>query len=130
MLFGERRVLATGTSDNEKTFVDCVSKWDTVVASFRKPAPDPVDLLSIVEILSQPTKQNGNSKRAEELEWVIDQLQRALRGCSRNDSERDWAMLHNDLGEAFRMRLQGRESENLEQAIHHYEQALEVLTGC
>jgi tetratricopeptide (TPR) repeat protein len=40
----------------------------------------------------------------------------------------DWARTQNNLGNAYRNRIRGERAENLEQAIFHYQQALEVRT--
>ena len=40
----------------------------------------------------------------------------------------DWARTQNNLGNAYRNRIWGERAENLEQAIFHYKQALEVRT--
>jgi TPR repeat protein len=40
----------------------------------------------------------------------------------------DWAMTQHNLGNAYLERIRGERAENLEQAIFHYQQALEVYT--
>jgi hypothetical protein len=40
----------------------------------------------------------------------------------------DWAMTQHNLGNAYRERIQGDRAENLERAIHFYNQAAEVFT--
>jgi TPR repeat protein len=39
-----------------------------------------------------------------------------------------WARTQNNLGNAYLERIRGERAENLEQAIFHYQQALDVYT--
>ena len=66
--------------------------------------------------------------RADNLEIAIALYQAALEVYTRTAFPEDWAMTQNNLGLAYRNRIQGERSQNLEQAIALYQAALEVRT--
>ena len=82
----------------------------------------PPDLDSIIEELSQPARSLTEMPRRIEL------CRLALASTSREKNTEIWGTLHNELASSLAQNTQGTRADNLEQAIHHYEQAQEVYT--
>ena len=61
-------------------------------------------------------------------EQAIKKCLYALQVITRDKLPLKWASIHNNLAEAYRVRISGEQVDNLEQAIKHYKQALEVRT--
>ncbi len=66
--------------------------------------------------------------RSSNQEIAIAGFESALQVLTRNDFPRQWSAIQNDLGNAYRERLQGERSENIEKAIACYQLALQVRT--
>lgn len=66
--------------------------------------------------------------RADHLERAIACYEQALQIYTRKAFPQDWAMTQNNLGNAYRDRIQGDRAGNLERAIACYKQALEIYT--
>ena len=66
--------------------------------------------------------------RALNLELSIATYQQALKICTREAFQKDWAAMQNSLGIAYSDRIRGERAENLERAIAAYELALQVYT--
>jgi CHAT domain-containing protein len=73
-------------------------------------------------------EQNPQANRAENLEQAIYCYQQALEVFTRVAFPEQWAMIQNNLANAYSDRIRGERAENLEQAIHHFQQALEFFT--
>jgi len=66
--------------------------------------------------------------RALNLELSIAAYRLTLNVFTRKTSPQQWAVIQNDLGNAYSDRIRGDRAENLEQAIAAYELALEIRT--
>ena len=64
----------------------------------------------------------------ENIESAIQRLHEILEVRTSNAHPRDWAETQNNLAIAYTDRIHGERAENIQQAIKHYEQALEVHT--
>jgi len=67
-------------------------------------------------------------ERAENLERGIQHYSQAIEVYTRQADPERWALIQDNLGEAYRDRIRGDGAENLERAIRHFSQALEVYT--
>jgi len=68
------------------------------------------------------------TRAGENIEQSIQRLQQVLEVRTRQTLPQDWAETQNNLAIAYTSRIQGERADNIQQAIHHYEQALEVYT--
>lgn len=66
--------------------------------------------------------------RPQDMPRKIMMLQHALSLVQCQSNPEHWAILHRELGNSLYQNPQGNRSDNLEQAIEHYNQALEVYT--
>jgi hypothetical protein len=66
--------------------------------------------------------------KADNLEVAIQYYLAALKVRTRQAFSYDWATTQNNLGNAYRNRIQGERAENLEAAIYYFKSTLEVFT--
>ena len=67
-------------------------------------------------------------RRAENIETAIDHLEQALTIYTLADNPHRWAMLQNNMGNAFQSRIDGDKDHNIERSISHYQNALSIHT--
>ena len=77
---------------------------------------------------SNRAAQSITTTRQADLENAISIYQRLIKLYPREAFPEDWAMMQNNLGNAYRNRLRGDRADNLELAIASYQLALEVRT--
>ena len=82
----------------------------------------PTDLRAIIDELSQPARSLGEMPRRIKL------CRQALAAVDKEKRATLWGWLHSLLGDSLAQNPMGSREDNLEQAIAHYGQALEVRT--
>ncbi|MEN9568167.1 MAG: hypothetical protein RLZZ69_3363, partial [Cyanobacteriota bacterium] len=64
--------------------------------------------------------------KAENIEIAIAHLEKALAIYTLANDPNRWAMLQNNLGNAFQFRIKGEKANNIDRSISHYENALSI----
>ncbi|WP_139295231.1 tetratricopeptide repeat protein, partial [Planktothrix tepida] len=67
-------------------------------------------------------------EKAQNIEQAIAAYQSALEIRTREAFPEDWAMIQNNLANAYSNRIKGEKAQNIEQAIAAYQSALEIRT--
>jgi hypothetical protein len=82
----------------------------------------PRDLNTLLTDLNQPIRS------LQDIPRHVETCRQALELIDRNQQPELWAALQVELGNNLDQDPHGNRAENIEQAIHHYNQALEVHT--
>ena len=110
----------TGTCCSRKMLARREKAFDAVAKSFRLLEEYPRDLRSILKMISELTHPSAMPKRVDLCEW-------ALVKTSREATPELWGNLQIELAKSLLQNPVGDRAENLERAIQHNEQALEVF---
>ncbi len=121
IVFGGMEYAITATCHDQWVSAQKDGVWDAMITTFRLLQTEADELDKIMAMVSQPTYPNAMSRR-------VDLCERALGMTVREADPELWASLQEELSKSLLGDSQGDRSENLEQAIHHSEQALEVFT--
>jgi len=100
--------------------------WQDMLAQL-PPAEHP-GLAALFGKLGNLIQQYPLGNRALNQELGITAYQLTLQVFTRDAFPQYWATTQNNLGTAYRERIEGNPAENLERAIGHYENALQVYT--
>src|SRR5262249_44525232 len=92
---------------------------DGIMGAFADHLPNDESLKQLLSEIEQLSSLNDLSHRVE-------LCRTALRLVDRDAQAQLWAALQNGLADSLVQNPQGERAENLEQAIHHYQQALEI----
>src|SRR5262249_48548711 len=114
-------------ADDEESFQRELARHPQLLAALQGSASSgrsdkPADLRTILQELSQPPRSVFDMPRRIEL------CGRALALISRQQDSALWGSLQVELATCLAQNPQGPRAENLERAIAHYNQALEVRT--
>lgn len=104
-------------------FAQLLSNWAT--AKFTEVEPEQATAIAaIVFVFSDLIQQFPLGNTADNIEAAVAGYQVALQVYTRTVFPVDWATIQNNLGNAYSNRIWGEPGQNLEDAIHYYQQAL------
>jgi CHAT domain-containing protein len=101
--------------------------WTTAIIDTEN-YPEPLIITDIISKFSSLIKEFPLGNRAQNLEISITGLEMTRKIYSREVFPLEWAITQHNLGNAYRDRIFGDETENIKQGLAFYHNALEVFT--
>ncbi|MEG4249417.1 CHAT domain-containing tetratricopeptide repeat protein [Microcoleus sp. Pol10D4] len=111
----------------DDNFAISLQKWATI--TLLEYSPQEAEKLAIdIANFSSIMAESSLGNRSNNVEIAIVGNEVAITVLTRDAFPEKWATIQNNLGNAYRDRIEGDRVENLEKAIAHYQAALEIRT--